>query len=63
MDEVQKIGGMVRTVKRLWDEDSANKLPLDVLLLGSSSLLIQKGKRPFGPCLFYSYSKNPIKLY
>jgi predicted AAA+ superfamily ATPase len=30
-------------VKRLWDEDTANKINLQVLLLGSSSLLIQKG--------------------
>ena len=43
IDEVQKIDGWSETVKRLWDEDSANKLPLRVLLLGSSSLLIQKG--------------------
>ena len=43
IDEVQKIGGWSETVKRLWDEDTANRLPLQVLLLGSSSLLIQKG--------------------
>ena len=43
IDEVQKIGGWPETVKRLWDEDTAKKLPLHVLLLGSSSLLIQKG--------------------
>jgi len=43
IDEVQKIDGWSETVKRLWDEDTANKLPLRVLLLGSSSLLIQKG--------------------
>jgi len=43
IDEVQKIGGWSETVKRLWDEDTAKKLPLQVLLLGSSSLLIQKG--------------------
>jgi hypothetical protein len=43
IDEIQKIEGWSETVKRLWDEDTANGLPLRVLLLGSSSLLIQKG--------------------
>jgi hypothetical protein len=43
IDEIQKIGGWSESVKRLWDEDTANGLPLQVLLLGSASLLIQKG--------------------
>jgi hypothetical protein len=43
IDEVQKIQGWSETVKRLWDEDTANGLPLHVLLLGSSSLLMQQG--------------------
>ena len=43
IDEIQKIDSWSETVKRLWDEDTARKLPLQVLLLGSSSLLIQKG--------------------
>jgi len=43
IDEIQKISGWSETVKRLWDEDTANNLPLRVLLLGSSPLLIQKG--------------------
>ena len=43
VDEVQKIQGWSETVKRLWDEDTANRLPLHVLLLGSSSLLMQQG--------------------
>ena len=42
LDEVQKIGGWSETVKRLWDEDSANHLPLKVVILGSSQLLLQK---------------------
>ena len=43
IDEIQKIQGWPETVKRLWDEDTANSVPLRVLLLGSSPLLIQKG--------------------
>jgi len=30
-------------VKRLWDEDSAEGLPLHVIILGSSQLLMQEG--------------------
>jgi predicted AAA+ superfamily ATPase len=43
VDEVQKVEGWSETVKRLWDEDSAAGLPLKLVLLGSSSLLVQKG--------------------
>ena len=43
LDEVQKITGWSETVKRLWDEDSANVLPLYVIVLGSSPLLVQRG--------------------
>lgn len=43
IDEVQKVQGWSETVKRLWDEDSAAGLPVKLLLLGSSSLLVQKG--------------------
>lgn len=43
IDEVQKIVGWSETVKRLWDVDTANGLQMHFLLLGSSSLLIQKG--------------------
>ena len=43
LDEVQKITGWSETVKRLWDEDSANSLPLSVIVLGSSPLLVQRG--------------------
>lgn len=43
LDEIQKIQGWSEAVKRLWDEDSANGLPLKVMLLGSSTLLIQEG--------------------
>ncbi len=43
LDEIQKIGGWSETVKRLWDEDTAEGLPLHVVLLGSAPLLIQAG--------------------
>ncbi len=43
LDEVQKIKGWSEIVKKLWDEDTFNKVPLKVVLLGSSSLLMQAG--------------------
>lgn len=43
IDEVQKVSGWSETVKRLWDEDTANKINLKVILLGSSPLLMQQG--------------------
>lgn len=43
LDEIQKISTWSETVKRLWDEDSANNIPLHVVVLGSSPLLVQKG--------------------
>jgi len=43
MDEVQKISNWSEVVKRLWDEDTAAGLSLQVILLGSSPLLIQSG--------------------
>jgi uncharacterized protein len=54
LDEVQKVPGWSETVKRLWDEDTAAKLGLRVVLLGSSPLLLQSGSseshlwRPLG---------------
>lgn len=43
LDEAQKIPGWSESVKRLWDEDSADRIPLRILLLGSSPLLIGSG--------------------
>jgi uncharacterized protein len=43
LDEVQKITQWSETVKRLWDDDTANGLNLRVILLGSSTLLMQQG--------------------
>ncbi len=43
LDEVQKVSGWPDLVKLQWDRDTHAKLPLKVLLLGSSPLLIQSG--------------------
>lgn len=43
LDEIQKIANWSESVKRLWDEDASKRVPLKVVLLGSSPLLIQKG--------------------
>ena len=43
IDEVQKIPSWPDMVKLMWDEDSRKKIPIKVVLLGSSSLLVQKG--------------------
>ena len=43
LDEVQKVSGWSEIVKRLWDEDTANKIRLKIVLLGSSPLLIHRG--------------------
>ncbi len=43
LDEIQKIPAWSESVKRLWDEDTAARLPLRVVLLGSAPLLVQQG--------------------
>jgi uncharacterized protein len=43
VDEIQKVPAWSETVKRLWDEDTAARRNLHVLILGSAALLIQKG--------------------
>jgi uncharacterized protein len=43
LDEIQKATNWSEAVKRLWDADSAKKIPLKVVLLGSAPLLIQRG--------------------
>ncbi len=43
LDEIQKVPDWSKTIKGLWDRDSATKLPLKVVLLGSAPLLIQRG--------------------
>ncbi len=43
LDEIQKIPGWSEVVKRLWDEDTRQSLPVKVLLLGSAPLLVERG--------------------
>lgn len=43
LDEVQKVHRWSEVVKKLWDEDRAEGRNLHVVILGSSSLAIQKG--------------------
>jgi uncharacterized protein len=43
IDEVQKVPHWSEAVKRLWDEDTRDRLPLRVVLLGSAPLLVQHG--------------------
>ena len=43
IDEVQKIKHWSELVKKLWDEDTHNNVPLKVIILGSSPWLMQKG--------------------
>ena len=43
LDEVQKIPAWSEAVKRLWDEDTRNRRNLQVVLLGSAPLLVQRG--------------------
>ncbi len=43
IDEVQKINNWSETVKKEWDMDTFEDRPIKVILLGSSSLLIQQG--------------------
>jgi len=43
LDEVQKVRGWSEVVKELWDKECREKAGIQVIILGSSSLLIQKG--------------------
>lgn len=43
LDEIQKVPGWSEVVKRLWDEEMKTGGLVRVLLLGSSSLLMQRG--------------------
>jgi hypothetical protein len=43
LDEIQKVRGWSEVAKRLWDEAIRARRPLRVILLGSSSLLLQRG--------------------
>ena len=43
LDEIQKIGNWAEIIKARWDSDTFNKIPIKLILLGSSRLLLQKG--------------------
>ncbi len=43
LDEVQKIPDWLEAVKRLWDEDTRDHVPLRVVILGSAPLLVHRG--------------------
>ncbi|MDT8319829.1 MAG: ATP-binding protein [Xanthomonadales bacterium] len=43
VDEVQKVERWSETVKHLWDADTRQRRPLQVVLLGSAPLLIERG--------------------
>ena len=43
IDEIQKIQNWSEEIKKLWDEDTRKKVNIKLIILGSSSLLIQKG--------------------
>ena len=43
IDEIQKIIGWSEIVKKEWDEDTFNDIPLKVILLGSSRVMLDKG--------------------
>ncbi len=43
LDEIQKIPSWSDIVKRLWDEDAMNRIPVKIAILGSSPLLMQRG--------------------
>jgi len=58
IDEVQKITGWSETVKNLWDKDRSIGSSLNVLLLGSSSLLIKEGLMESLAGRFYLHRLN-----
>ena len=43
VDEIQKVQGWSETGKRLWDADTAAAVPLQVVLLGSAPLRVERG--------------------
>lgn len=43
IDEIQKISNWSEIVKKEWDMDSFNEIPVKVVLLGSSRVMIAKG--------------------
>lgn len=55
LDEIQKVKGWSEVVKLLWDEELKNNKGIQVLLLGSSSLLLQQELTESLTGLFFLY--------
>lgn len=55
LDEVQKVRGWSETIKLLWDREGRERRGIRALLLGSSSLLMQKGMTESLAGRFFSY--------
>lgn len=43
LDEIQKIANWSEVIKRLWDEDTRGRVPLQVVLLGSAPAMMFRG--------------------
>lgn len=43
IDEIQKVENWSEIIKKCWDEDTRSRIPVKLILLGSSRLLLQKG--------------------
>ncbi len=43
IDEIQKIDNWSEVVKQFWDQDTADEIPIKIMLLGSSRILVQQG--------------------
>lgn len=64
IDEIQKVNGWNETIKMLWDKTQLDNSDLNVILLGSSALLLQKGfaeslsgRFLLHRCLHWSYNE------
>jgi uncharacterized protein len=58
LDEIQKVAGWSEAVKALWDHGKREKKLPKVIILGSSSLLLQKGLSESLAGRFYLYRCN-----
>lgn len=58
LDEIQKIDNWSEYIKKEWDQDTLNNIPVKLILLGSSRLLIQEGLSESLAGRFESISMN-----
>ena len=58
LDEVQMVRGWSESVKAQWDDCVSRDLPLHVIVLGSSSLLVQEGSNESLAGRFLHYKIN-----